>query len=264
MGGADRAALEAVRDYWNRRPCNSGHSRLERGSAAYFNQVEQRKYFVEPHLARFADFPAWSGKRVLEIGCGIGTETINFARAGAHVTAVDLSPESLKLAHRRAEIFNVGYRINFVEADVEHLSSLVEVEPYDLVWSWGVFHHTPDSKRALVEAARFMGRGSEMRFMVYARNSWKAAAIEAGVDQFEAQAGCPVARTFRQDEIRDMVQSIVHATLSMEQTHLFPYDVGAYIAGEYRLAPWFQSMPPALFQQLEKRFGWHLMVRVMS
>ena len=65
------------------------------GSREYFDEVEARKYLVEPHIPGFADFERWRGKRVLEVGCGIGTDSINFARAGAELTAVDLSPESL-------------------------------------------------------------------------------------------------------------------------------------------------------------------------
>src|SRR3712207_773381 len=95
--------IQAVRDYWNRRPCNIRHSTAEVGTEEYFNQVEARKYFVEPHIPAFAEFEKWRGKKVLEIGCGIGTDTMNFARAGAEVTAVDLSSESLKLAKKRAE-----------------------------------------------------------------------------------------------------------------------------------------------------------------
>src|SRR6516164_3050373 len=103
--------ISRVRDYWNARPCNVRHSTAPIGTREYFDQVETRKYFVEYHIPAFADFARWRGKRVLEIGCGIGTDTINFARAGAQVTAVDLSEKSVELARTRASVFGLGDRV---------------------------------------------------------------------------------------------------------------------------------------------------------
>src|SRR6059036_3054722 len=116
-------SIDSVRQYWDRRPCNLRHSPKPAGTKEYFDEVEWRKYFVEPHIPRFAEFERWNGKKVLEIGCGIGTDTINFARNGAWVTAVDLSEKSLEVARRRAEVFGLQDRIRFIRADAEHLSS---------------------------------------------------------------------------------------------------------------------------------------------
>ena len=82
------------------------------GSREYFEEVERRKYFVEPHIPRFAEFERWRGKRVLEIGCGIGTDSINFARAGADLTVVELSEKSLDLCRRRFDVYGLEARFH--------------------------------------------------------------------------------------------------------------------------------------------------------
>src|SRR5260370_37644838 len=128
--------IARVRDYWNERPCNIRHSTATLGTKEYFDQVEARKYFVEYHIPGFAEFERWRGKKVLEIGCGIGTDTINFARAGAQVTTVDLSDKSMELARRRAAVFGLEDRILFCPGNAEQLSAFVPPQPYDLISSF--------------------------------------------------------------------------------------------------------------------------------
>ena len=99
--------LEQVRNYWNNRPCNIRHSQSPVGTKEYFDEVEARRYANEPHNYTFPEFDRWKGKRVLEIGCGIGTDAINFARAGANYTGVDLSSESVKIAKQRFDVFGL-------------------------------------------------------------------------------------------------------------------------------------------------------------
>ena len=56
---SEEQLIERVANYWNKRPCNIRHSEKPVGSAEYFDEVEKRKYFVEPHIPRFADFKSW-------------------------------------------------------------------------------------------------------------------------------------------------------------------------------------------------------------
>src|SRR5207302_4424830 len=139
--------------------------------------VEARKYFVEPHIPRFAQFEQWRGKRILEIGCGIDTDTVNFARHGAFVTAVDLSEKSLEIARRRVEVYGLSDRVQFYSGSAEDLTALVPIEPYDLVYSFGVIHHTPHPERVLEQARHYLGPGGTIKVMVYHRHSGKMLSI---------------------------------------------------------------------------------------
>jgi len=254
-----QASIQTVREYWDARPCNSRHSDKPVGSREYFDEVEKRKYFVEPHIPAFAEFAHWSGKRVLEVGCGIGTDTISFARAGALVTAVDLSGRSLALAASRAGLYGLEGRIRFFQADAEDLAAAVPREEYDLVYSFGVIHHTPHPSKAIESIRQYMSARSEFRLMVYAANSWKAAMIDAGFDQPEAQAGCPIAHTYTADDARGLLEG--YEILDMRQDHIFPYAIDRYLRYEYELQPWFKCMPIEMFRALERRFGWHMLIR---
>jgi len=249
--------IDAVRSYWDRRPCNIRHSNAEVGSKEYFDQVEARKYFVEPHIPEFAQFRHWAGKRVLEIGCGIGTDAVNFARAGADYTAVEVSEVSLALTQKRFETF--GLKGSFFNANAEELASMVGRGGFDLVYSFGVIHHTPN-QRAVVEQARHVIRpDGELRIMLYAQNSWKAVMIDAGLDQPEAQAGCPIATTYSREMIEALLAGLFRV-VSAEQAHIFPYRIDKYIRYEYELEPWFAAMPPDMFNALERRLGWHYLI----
>jgi SAM-dependent methyltransferase len=249
--------LLAVQRFWDRRPCNLRHSPAAIGSRRYFEEVARRKYFVESHIPGFSEFKKWRNRKVLEVGCGIGTAAASFAQAGALYTGVDLSPESLKIARQRFRV--LGLTGSFHQADAEHLSAVLPRQTFDLVYSFGVLHHTPRPDRAVAQIRRYLGPRSEFRLMLYAKNSWKNFMIEAGLDRPEAQAGCPIAYTYTPEEARQLLRGFT--ILEMRQAHIFPFEINAYKRYRYRLQPWFAAMPPKMFAKLEERLGWHLLIR---
>lgn len=267
-----KVSIQEVKDYWNARPCNIRHSAAEIGTEEYFNQVEARKYFVEPHIPGFAEFERWRGKRVLEVGCGIGTDTMNFARAGAMVTAVDLSAESLKLARKRAEVFGLSDRIEFFEANAERLSEFVKPDAYDLVYSFGVIHHSPKPQSIIDEVRKnFVQPGSALKLMVYNRYSWKVWWMllqermrfwdldNIIAKHSEAQTGCPITYSFS----RSTVQDLVGDGFKVDEVfvdHIFPYQIPKYVKHEYEQEWYFRMLPAAVFRGLERKLGWHLCV----
>jgi SAM-dependent methyltransferase len=250
------ASVADVRSYWDRRPCNIRHSPKPVGSRDYFDEVEERKYFVEPCIPVFAEFPRWAGKRVLEIGCGIGTDAVNFARAGADYTGVDLSPESLGLTRQRFDVY--GLKGRFLQANAEEVTKALAGEQFDLVYSFGVIHHTPNPSAAIAQVRELIRPGGEFRLMLYARNSWKNVMIEAGLDQPEAQSGCPVAFTYTHDEARGLLRGF--RVVEIKQDHIFPYVVEKYVKYEYEVQPYFRAMPEAMFDALKAKLGWYLLI----
>ncbi|HCU80823.1 MAG TPA: class I SAM-dependent methyltransferase [Chloroflexi bacterium] len=269
--------IELVEKYWDDRPCNIRHSTAAIGTKKYFDEVEERKYFVEPHIPDFAEFNRWKGKKVLEIGCGIGTDTINFARAGATVTAVDLSSKSLALATERSKIYNLFDQITFIKADVESLSKYVEPEPYDLVYSFGVLHHTPNPENAIREIKEnFVTSGSTVKLMMYNRYSWKVIWIllteskgrfwkitELIAKNSEAQTGCPVTYTYTPKSLRKLLGNTFE-TKNIFVNHIFPYRISEYVQYRYNKMWYFQLLPSVLFRLLERKLGWHLCITSQS
>jgi SAM-dependent methyltransferase len=266
--------IATVRQFWDAHPCNIRHSPHPVGTREFFDDVERRKYFVEPHIPGFAEFARWRGKRVLEIGCGIGTTTISFARAGASVTAIDLSPESAALTAQRARVYGVEDRVRVHVGDAEQLSTIVPVDRYDLVYSFGVIHHSPHPERIVDEARRYMDSQSELRLMVYSRVSFKLFWIMRNervwdmsrIDELiarnsEAQTGCPVTYTYTPESVRRLLKG--YRVLDVSKAHIFTWDIDAYRRYEYKKDAIWANVDDAELAELEQELGWHMLVRAV-
>jgi len=170
---------------------------------------------------------------------------------------VELSQASLELARKRFEVY--GLSGNFFLGNAEDLPTFLPQQTYDLVYSFGVIHHSPRPEKIVEGIRRYMGPNSEFRLMLYARNSLKNILIEAGLEQPEAQSGCPVALTLSHDEIRNLLDG--YEILDLHQDHIFPYVVEKYVCYEYELQPWIAAMPRPMFKALERALGWHTLIR---
>lgn len=138
--------IKNVYKFWNDRPCNIHHSNKTIGTKEYFQEVTNRKYTIEPHIIEFADFKKYDKKFVLEVGCGIGTASQSFIESGAIYSGIDLSDKSVEIANQRLNVFNLSGTI--FQANIEELNN-VNNTFFDLIYSFGVLHHTPNIEKAI-------------------------------------------------------------------------------------------------------------------
>jgi SAM-dependent methyltransferase len=168
MSDAEYNLKDRVRAFWQANPCGTKFSDAEPGTRLFYERVEEHRYTKEWHIPAAADFSGARGLRVLEIGCGLGTDGAQFARAGADYTGVDLTEAAVELARKRFELSELPGE--FRTADAENLD--FADESFDLVYSHGVLHHTPDTVRAVREVHRVLRPGGRAVIMLYHRDSY--------------------------------------------------------------------------------------------
>ena len=165
---ASPSLKERVREFWQANPCGTKFADAPMGTRAFFERVEAHRYAKEWHIPAAAGFEGARGARVLEIGCGLGTDGARFARAGAAYTGVDLTEAAVSLARRNFELQDLPGE--FRTADAENLD--FADGSFDLVYSHGVLHHTPDTARAVREVHRELRPGGRAVVMLYHRDSY--------------------------------------------------------------------------------------------
>jgi SAM-dependent methyltransferase len=244
-------AKSTIQAYWERTPCGSKHASAPEGEPEYFAQVEKRRYELEPFIPRYADFEGSRGKRVLEIGVGLGTDFVRFARAGAKVTGVDLTEHSIELVGRRLELEGLDGDVRV--ADAEALP--FEDGSFDRVYSWGVLMVTPDTLRAVREALRVLRPGGDLCAMVYARRSWVAFGLWA---RYALLVGRPW-RSLADVVANHMESCGMKAYTEQEVRELF---TGLEQLGIERVGtPYDRRVAGPLARLTGRRLGWFMVVR---
>jgi ubiquinone/menaquinone biosynthesis C-methylase UbiE len=159
---------ERVRAFWQENPCGTKFADAPPGSRRFYELVEEHRYKKEWHIPEAAQFARAKDLAVLEVGCGLGTDGAQFAKAGARYTGIDLTDAAVELAKRRFELFDLPG--TFRVADAERLD--FPDNSFDLVYSHGVLHHTPDTAAAIREIHRVLRPGGKAVVMLYHRDSY--------------------------------------------------------------------------------------------
>lgn len=248
--------LEDVRSYWNEFVNDIEVTDLPVGTSEFFDALERYRYDKIDYLLDYVGFSRYNGKEVLEIGCGVGIDLLQFARAGSRVSAIDLTENAAKLA--QANLGREGYQGHIRVGNAEALD--FPDNSFDLVYSHGVLHHTVDTGKAVSEVHRVIRFGGEAIVMLYNRCSWfNLVAVLSGTPIEHPKKDAPIIRRYSIGECRKLFQQFRDVQIHVDR---FPkrtvkFDNLFSKLNNYLLVPFFEILP----ESIKRPFGWHIMIR---
>lgn len=260
-----------AREQWSNDPCGAEYDREhELGTREFFDEVERYRYSeYAPWMPGLMGFAEFGGARLLEIGCGMGSDLLQFARGGARCVGIDLTPRSIEISQHRFRLY--GSDGAFMISDGEQLP--FRDGSFDVVYSNGVLHHTPDTEGAIREVHRVLRPGGVAIVMLYHRNSlnyWVEIVLRRGllgaeflrgrsaeeimsrvIEHSEHEAR-PLVKVYSRREARALFRSFSDVTVEVEQL----------TRAELRfLSP---LVSESLFNRLRKRIGWNVIVKAFK
>lgn len=258
---------QRAREQWSEDPAGAVYGReQEFGTREFFDAVERHRYTeYAPWMPAVMGFDQFPGARLLEVGCGMGTDLLQFARGGAKVTGVDLTPRSIEISRQHLAVY--GKSGQFAITDAEHLP--FADESFDVVYSNGVLHHTPDTAGAVREIHRVLRPGGQARVMLYHRRSlgyWGQVIVRYGVlrgeflrgrspedimsryVEFNEGGGRPLVKAYSRGQARRLFSMFSKVTMQVEQLTRPEF----YLLGRF--------IPEGLFRKLQQSIGWNVIV----
>jgi SAM-dependent methyltransferase len=241
-----------VRAYWNERIHDLEMTSQPVGSRAFFDELDNYRFDKLAYLPRVIDFDGFRGQRLLEIGCGIGTDLARFARGGARVVGLDLSETAVALAQKNLAAHGLcgtlmigdGSTLPFADASL------------DVVYAHGVLQYAPDPRKIVEEAQRVLKPGGTAIFMVYNRVSWLWAMSKVTKVDLEHD-DAPVLRLYSIPEFRALLRGFAKTTIVPER---FPVKSRLHKGWKATLFNGvFVGAFNAIPRPLVRRLGWHLM-----
>ena len=247
-----RSSQRAVRSYWDTHIHDLDITSHAPGSAGFFADLEQYHFEKLHHLPRLVPFDDFGGRRVLEVGCGAGTDLVRFARGGANVTGVDLAPSSIALARKHFAL--EGRRAELLVADGEALP--FADRSFDLVYAHGVVQYTTDDRALVRECRRVLKPGGIAVFQVYNRISWLNALSRVTKVELE-HVDAPVLKKYSIGEFRDLLKGFSRVRIVPERFPVKTRLHGGLKGTIYNTL--FVGLFNAMPKSLVRRFGWHLL-----
>jgi len=270
LAGLAQEKLRA-REQWGQDPCGAEYEREhELGTREFFDSVEQHRYQeYAAWMPRLMEFENFRGARLLEIGCGMGSDLLQFARGGARCTGIDLTPRSIEITRHRFRLY--GADGNFMISDGERLP--FRKESFDVVYSNGVLHHTPDTAGAIREVHRVLRPGGVAKVMLYHRNSlnyWIEIVLRRGVlgleflrgrsteeimsrvIEFSDHDARPLVKVYSRKQARELFSMFKDVRVDVEQLMRDELRFLSPLVSDERL------------DQLRKRIGWNVIITAVK
>ena len=256
-----------AREQWSKDPAGAVYGREhEFGTREFFDAVERHRYSeYAPWMPEVMGFDDFASKRLLEVGCGMGTDLLQFARGSAKVTGVDLTPRSIEISRQHLAVY--GEQGEFAVTDGENLP--FADESFDVVYSNGVLHHTPDTAGAVREIYRVLRPGGLARVMLYHRRSlhyWSQIILRYGLlggeflrgnspeeimskyVEINESGGRPLVKVYSRREARNLFSMFREVKVQVEQlTRPEFYFLGRFI-------------PEGVFRGLRRSVGWNVII----
>lgn len=248
----DSGLLAEIRDYWNLHIHDLEVATQPVGTAGFFRELAEYRFEKLHYLPQVVDFSAYQGKRLLEVGCGVGTDLIRFAHAGAIVTGVDLAEVSIDLA--RKNFAQDGMTAALWVMNGENLG--FADGSFDVAYAHGVLQYTADAEQMIRELHRVLRPGGEAILMVYNKYSWLnllSKLMRVALEHEDA----PVLRLYSIKQFKTMLSSFAEVRIVPER---FPVKTRLHRGPKATL---YNDLFVTGFNSLPKRvirpFGWHIM-----
>ena len=274
MGGsvAERDHKEAAIEQWTADPCGSAWTDGEPGSDAYLARMDDDRRVYAPWMDEILAYERWSGKDVLDVGCGQGIDVARYAAAGARATGIDLTPRHLELAQKLLDHRDLEARL--VLGDAEGLP--FDERSFDRVSSNGVLHHTPDMPAALRDIHRVLRPAGETVVIVYNRNSlhyWlqqvalhgillgkllrerSMEGVMARTVEGTSVGARPLVRVYSRSQLRSMLTEAGFTDVRTTVRHFHAADTVATLLAS-KVVPALRD--PAVLDRIGRRAGWYV------
>jgi len=260
---------QRAREQWTKNPIGAESTKYPEGTKEFFDEIVKNRYEVyAPWMKDTFKFEQYRGKKVLEVGVGVGTDHLELAKAGAILTGIDITSKSIELTKKNLELH--GYNSNLLVADAEDLP--FENNSFDIVYSFGVLHHVPNTQKAIDEIYRVLKPKGKAVISLYHKNSlffWmfvflsdylirgkfrktslkeRISAIEYGGEETH-----PLVQLFTKKQVRKLFKKFTKVKIFTRHTGLLV---------SRRLMSKILNAKPirGFFEFLARRWGWYLII----